>query len=58
MAEGERDKHDDVNMVMNNSTGPVLNNDIEMLILAWQEGKRQYFHLDNGGTEISKALGR
>ena len=45
------------NMVMNN-LGPILNNDIEMMILAWQTGEKQYFHLDEGGEHISEALGR
>lgn len=41
-----------------NNLGSVINNDIEMLILAWQEGSFQYFHLDAGGDHISEALGR
>ena len=51
------DENGHVNMAMNNN-GPILNNDIEMMILAWQTGKEQYFHLSNGGEEISEALGR
>ena len=50
-------KGKDTKMVMN-TNGAILNNDIEMLILAWREGKFQYFHLDAGGDHISEALGR
>lgn len=50
-------KDKDTKMVMN-TNGAILNNDIEMMILAWQEGNFQYFHLDEGGDHISEALGR
>lgn len=46
------------NMVMNNMYGGISNNDIEMLILAWQKGKTQYYNSTIPDTEISEAMGR
>lgn len=46
-------------MVMNNSEANISNNDIEMLILAWQKGEVQFYYTDERreGT-ISEAMGK
>lgn len=55
-----------IDMVMNNN-GPVRNNDIEMVLLAFSTGKRQNYQNETkegwrriltGSGEISEALGR
>ncbi len=61
-----RNEKGEVHMVMNDN-GPVTNNDIEMVILAFQTGERQNYQLEGknpliqwilGTTEISTAIGR
>lgn len=45
-------------MVMNDMYGNISNNDIEMLILAWQKGQSQYYFPIGSDTETSEAMGK
>ncbi|MBO4839435.1 MAG: hypothetical protein J5493_08745 [Lachnospiraceae bacterium] len=46
------------NLVMCNGSGPVSNNDIEMVILAFWENKMQLYQPDAGHDKVSEALGK
>ena len=46
------------NLVMCDHHGPISNNDVEMVILAFRENKAQLYQPGNFKGEISKALGR
>lgn len=46
------------NLVMDDSYGPISNNDIEMVVLAFKENKAQNFQPSRYKGKISKALGR
>lgn len=45
-------------LVMDNGEGPISNNDIEMVVLAFSENRAQYYQAMKSDSEISKALGR
>lgn len=46
------------NLVMCNASGPISNNDIEMVILAFSENRLQAYQTDGMTKCVSKALGR
>ena len=46
------------NLVMSNATGPISNNDIEMIILAFAENRMQSYQPDKINRFMSKALGK
>lgn len=46
------------NLVMCDHHGPISNNDIEMIVLAFSENRMQNYQRNKIGTKISKALGR
>lgn len=46
------------NLVMCDHNGPISNNDIEMVVLAFSENRMQNYQKQNGKSKISKALGR
>ena len=45
-------------LVMCDHHAPVSNNDIEMVILAFSENRKQNYQMQKGKGEISKALGK
>jgi len=46
------------NLVMCDENGPISNNDVEMVILAFRENRAQLFQPDQYNRKISKALGK
>lgn len=46
------------NLVMCDHYGPISNNDIEMVVLAFRENKAQLYQPGHFKSVISKALGR
>ena len=45
-------------LVMSNAFGPISNNDVEMVILAFSENRMQSYQPDKVNKYASKALGR
>ena len=46
------------NLVMCDPFGPVSNNDLEMVVLAFRENKKQSYQIDHYNKKISEALGK
>ena len=46
------------NLVMSNAFGPISNNDVEMVILAFSENRMQFYQPDKVNKYVSRALGR
>ena len=44
--------------VMSDHHGPITNNDIEMVVLAFRKNKMQLYQKQNGNDKISEALGK
>ena len=48
----------DYNLVMSDHRGPITDNDIEMVVLAFQKNKMQHYQKQNKKDKISEALGK
>lgn len=46
------------NLVMCDNKGPISNNDIEMIVLAFQNNEEQLYQKKGAADKISQALGR